>query len=465
VNAARCFHNEPIKVCEEKTLQLINSLATTPALAELFSDSSILKAMLHFEAALARVEASCNIIPQNAAEVIAAAANAEGFDIQAIIRDTQLSATPAVPLVKALTGRVRAKNAEAAGFVHWGATSQDVCDTALVLLLKQAQTILDSDLCRLQKSLRRFAEEHAGTVMLGRTLLQAAGPTTLGLKAAGWFAAVHRGHQRLSACFDDALILQFGGATGTLAALGNEGLAVGRTLADELGLKYPEAPWHAHRDRLAALLCACGVLAGSLAKMARDLVLMMQTEIGEAAEPAAQGRGGSSTMPQKQNPVGCVETLAAAVRVPALVSSFLSGMVQEHERAAGGWQAEWPIVAEIIQATGLAASAMAEVAEGLTINAARMSANIDATHGTIFSERAMILLARKIGRDKAKELVEQAARKSLEQKRRLSEVLRESPEAAQHLGADDLQNLENPQEYLGIADEFRKRLLQLDGKE
>lgn len=442
-------------------MRLIDSLATTEPLAELFSDHSVLQAMLTFESALARAEAQCNIIPQSAADLIASAAQheAQNLDAAAIAREAQLSATPAIPLVKALTERVRAKNSAAAGFVHWGATSQDVCDTALVLLLKRAQPILESDLKRLEKALRLLAEQQANTVMLGRTLLQAAGPLTFGLKAAGWLASIHRGCKGLHTCFEEALVLQFGGASGTLAALGKNGIAVGQQLAQELSLGYPDAPWHTHRDRLAALLCACGVLTGSLGKMARDISLLMQTEVAEAAEASVGSRGGSSTMPHKRNPVGCVEALAAANRTPALVSSFLSSMIQEQERAAGGWQAEWPIVAGVIQATGLALAAMAGVAEGLTVDAARMRANIGSTRGTVFAERAVMLLAAKLGREAAQKLVAEAARKSLDQNRRLSEVLREMPAVKQHFDPETLRNLEVPEQYLGVADEFRNRLL------
>ena len=439
--------------------RLINSLATTPELADLFSDRSVLQAMLKFEMALAHVEARHKIIPHSSAKAIAAAADPEGFDLGAIVRDTRLSATPAVPLVKALTERIREKNPDAAGFVHWGATSQDLCDTALMLLLKQAQPILESDLLRLKKALRRLARQHAQTVMLGRTLLQAAGPVTFGLKAAGWLAAVHRGHQRLRASFHESLLLQFGGANGTLAALGKDGIAVGQGLAQELGLGYPEAPWHTHRDRLATLLFSCGVLAGSLGKMARDITLLMQNEVAEVAEQPGKDRGGSSSMPHKANPVSCTAALAAVSAVPSLVSTFLSGMIQEQERAVGSLQAEWPIVAGVIQRTGLAVSAMAEAAEGLTINASRMQANLDATRGAIFAERATTLLAEKIGRDAARKTVEEAVRKSAEKKRRLSEILSEMPEAREHLDRDTLRTLEKPEEYLGVAEEFTKRLL------
>lgn len=439
--------------------RLIDSLATTEPLADLFSDRSVLQAMLKFEVALARVEARHKIIPKSAATAIAKAAVADGLDVAAIVQETRLSATPGVPFVKSFTERIREKNPDAAGFVHWGATSQDVCDTALMLLLRQALPIFESALLRLKKALRRLARQHAQTVMLGRTLLQAAGPVTFGLKAAGWLAAVHRGHQRLRGSFHESLLLQFGGATGTLAGLGKDGIAVGQGLAQELGLGYPEAPWHTHRDRLATLLCSCGVLAGSLGKMARDITLLMQNEVAEVAEQPGKDRGGSSSMPHKANPVSCTAALAAVSAIPALVSSFLSDMIQEQERAVGSWQAEWPIVAGVIQRTGLAISAMAEAAEGLTLDAARMQANLDATRGAIFAERATTLLAEKIGRDAARKMVEKAVHQSAERKRRLAEVLAEMPEVKKHLDAATLRDLESPEQYLGAADEFRKRLL------
>lgn len=442
-------------------MPFIDSLATTVPLADLFSDPSILEAMLSFEVALARVQARAGIIPETAANAIAAAAISSSFDTEALSRDALRAGTLGIPLVKALTERVRTANPAAAGYVHWGATSQDAADTALVLVLKRAQTILDLDLARMEEALRRLAIHHADTVMLGRTLLQAGPPVTFGLKAAGWLGATQRSRTRLNAGFTEALILQFGGASGTLAALGNRGLEIAQALAKELGLACPDAPWHTHRDRLAALMCACGVQTGVLGKIARDISLLMQEEIAEAAEPAAPGRGGSSTMPHKRNPIGCALTLAAAHRVPGLVAAFLSAMVQEHERATGGWQAEWPIVAGIIQATGLAAASMAETLEGLTVNPTRMRANIDATNGVIFAERAMLLLAPSLGRDVAHKLLEEAVRKSAEEKRRLREVLAEMPEVTRLLDRPTLEKLEAPKEYLGVADAFRSRLLSL----
>ena len=441
------------------SVRIIDSLTVTGPLADLFSDDSILQAMLRFEVALARAEAACNVIPESAAKAIADAAQASHFSAEKIAEEARLSATPAIPMVKALRKLVHSRNPEAASYVHWGATSQDLCDTAMVLLLKKAQPILEADLLRIETSLRRLSNEHAHTVMLGRTLLQAAGPVTFGLKAAAWLAAIYHGRTQGNAAFNQALVLQFGGATGTLAALGNEGLKISRKLAEELGLACPEASWHTHRDRLATLLCACGVLTGSLGKMARDLVLLMQTEIAEVAEAATDGRGGSSTMPHKRNPVGCVQALAAANRVPALVSSFLSGMVQEHERGVGSWQAEWPITADVIQATGVAAAAMADATEGLTVDQVRMRANIDATHGAVFAERVMFLLAPKIGHENAQKVLEAALAISRQQKCRLREALTQIPGITEYLDAAILRTLEEPDQYLGMAEEFRKRLL------
>ena len=444
--------------------RLIESLATTGPLAEVFSDLSFLQAMLDFEAALARAEARVGIVPPTAAAAIRKVAHAGEFDSGKLAEETLRAGTPGIPLVKALTGRVRAKDEDAARYVHWGATSQDVADTALVLLLKRAQPLLKTDLSRLERALKKLSQEHKDTVMLGRTLLQPAPPVTLGLKAAGWFAAVYRSREHLDSAFSGALVLQFGGASGTLASLGKRGAEVARELAAELKLDCPEAPWHSHRDRLAGLLCACGVLTGSLGKMARDISLLMQNEVAEAAEPGGQGRGGSSTMPHKRNPIACALTLAAAQRVPGLVASLLSGMVQEHERGVGGWQAEWPTVAAVIQATGLAAASMAEVAEGLSVDKARMRANIANTNGVIFAERAAVMLAAKLGRDAAHEVLQEATRKSVKQKQRLAEVLARMPEVAGQLDRAQLRELEDPEQYLGSAEAFRKALLSAPSK-
>jgi 3-carboxy-cis,cis-muconate cycloisomerase len=438
--------------------RLIEALAATGPLADLFSDESVLRAMLQFEIALAKAQARVGVIPKSAAKGIAAT-QASDFDISRLANGAFRAGTPSIPFVKALTEVVRRKDSTAAGFVHWGATSQDLVDTALVVLLKQAQPILAKDLAVLESSLHALSEKHKNTIMVGRTLLRPAPPLTFGLKAANWLSAIRRSREKLDAAFSDALVLQFGGASGTLASLGEHGPDVALALAQELDLASPEAPWHTQRDRLASLMCACGVLTGSLAKMARDIALLMQNEIAEVSEPGSPGRGGSSTMPHKRNPVACALTLAAANRVPHLVASFLSAMAQEHERAVGGWQSEWPTVVAVIQSTGVAASSMAEAAGGLSVDSKRMRANLEATNGLIFAERAMMLLAPKIGRDAAHQLIESATGKSIQEGKRLASVLTDIPEVRKHLNAATLRRLESPEEYLGSAEIFRRHQL------
>ena len=439
--------------------RLIESLATTPALAALFSDESVLQAMLEFETALALAEARSGVIPKESADVIRAAARPGNFDISALADATFRAGTPAIPLVKLLTEQVRRTDAGAARFVHWGATSQDVADTAMSLLLKRAEPILIADMLRLEKALASLSENHKDTVMLGRTLLQPAPPITFGLKAAGWLASVCRGRRHLQKAFRVATVLQFGGASGTLASLGNCGIRVAEALSTELGFEnFPPPPWHTQRDQLAMLICACGVLTGSLGKMARDISLLMQSEVGEAAEPGGEGRGGSSTMPNKRNPTACILTLAAANRVPGLVASSLSAMLQEHERGVGGWQAEWPVIAAVIQSVGVAIASMAEVAEGLSIDKEKMSINIENTNGAVFAERATMMLGAKLGRDVAHKIVEAAVRKSVKEGRHLAAVLAETPEVTTHLSSAELKQLETPEQYLGSAEAFRKAL-------
>ena len=435
--------------------RLIDTLGTTDALAAVFSDVSLLQSMLDVEAALARVQARLGIIPDAAARAIQQAAAAANFDAATIARDARQSGTPVIPLVQALTLRVRSIDADAGRFVHFGATSQDVSDTAFVLCLAQAHEIIQADGARLATALRARSDEHATTVMLGRTLLQAAPPITFGLKAAGWYAAAERGRARLSEAATRISGLQCGGATGTLASFGTRGLEVATSLAAELSLTCPPAPWHAHRDRLADLVCACGIYTASIGKIARDVSLLMQFEVGEVAEPG----GGSSTMPHKRNPSACAIALAAASRLPGLVSSFLTGMVQEHERGLGGLHAEWPVIADAMQATGAATLAMAGAIEGLTVNAARMRANVTATRGVVFAERAMMQLGPAVGRDRAHELVGRAVESATTGGTSLADALGALPEAKAEMSTTDIAALDTPEQYLGAAEAMRKALL------
>jgi 3-carboxy-cis,cis-muconate cycloisomerase len=434
---------------------LIDYLATTDALSEIFSDRAVLQAMLDFEAALAAAEARLGIVPQRAANAIQAAARPEHFDAAALARDGRAQSTISIPLVKALTAHVTKSDPESARFVHWGATSQDVADTAMVLLLKRAEPLLTRDHERLESALRMLSDRHAKTVMLGRTLLQPAPPITFGLKAAGWVAALAAGWRRLRQSFAESKVLQFGGASGTLAALGDRGLDVAQALAGELDIDAPPGPWHTNRDRFAALVAACGIYTGTLGKIAGDIALLMQDEVAEAAEPG----GGSSTLPHKRNPAGCVVAIAAATRVPGLVASFLTGMAQEHERGAGGWQAEWPTLGAAVQSTGAAVASLADAIAGLNIDPERMRQNIERTNGAIFAERVIALTAPKAGKDAAQALVAAALTRSREVGKSFRDALMSSPDASRLLTADELNTIDAPEQYLGSAEVLRQRLL------
>src|SRR3954447_19013644 len=437
------------------TSHLLDTLGTTDAFAEVFSDRSLIAAMLQFEVALARAESRLGVIPIQAADDIAACSEVEAFDAAAIAAGARESGTIAIGFVQALTARVRERDATSAGYVHWGATSQDVTDTALVLCLGQARPLLERHHGKLMAAIHTLADDHAGSVMLGRTLLQPAPPVTFGLKAAGWYAACSRGWARVRVAFDEALVLQFGGASGTLAALGDRGIDVANELGRELGLKVPDAPWHAQRDRLAALMAACAVYVGALGKVATDIALLMQGEVAEAAEPG----GGSSTMPQKQNPAGCAAVLAAATRVPGLLASFLSGMSQQHERGVGGGHAEGPTISALIQATGAALAALEHVAETLRVDPKKMRANIETTGGAVFAERAMMLLARSVGRETAHRLVRDAATAAAAKGQGFADAFAAMPQVREALTAAEIHSLTDPDQYLGVAEQLRRRLL------
>ncbi len=338
----------------------------------IFNPAASLQRMLDFEAALARAQAACAVIPKTAPGPIARCAKAELYDAQQIADAAIHAGNPAIPLIKLLTAEVKAIDPDSARYVHWGATSQDVMDTGLVLQLREAFLLVDEELQALCLILAKLADGHRHTPIAARTWMQQAIPTTLGLKFAGWLDALHRHKLRMADARPRILTLQFGGAAGSLAALHDKGLQVSAALAAELNLPLSNLPWHTERDRVAEAATLFGLLAGTLGKIARDISLMVQTEVSELAEPAAPGRGGSSTMPHKRNPVSCAAILSAAMRVPGLVSTMLSAMLQEHERALGGWQAEWETLPKIICLTGDALSQTINLISGLEINPARM---------------------------------------------------------------------------------------------
>jgi 3-carboxy-cis,cis-muconate cycloisomerase len=432
-------------------VSLLDPLFTTEAMRSVFSDRVRVQRMLDFEAALARAEARVGVIPVSAVAVIEAQCHTHLFEVKSLARATALAGNPAIPLVKQLTARVGADDPEAAKFVHWGATSQDVIDTGLMLQLREAMDIFEADLAHLAETLAGLAQKYRLTPMVGRTLLQQALPTTFGLKVAGWLDAVGRHRERLQETRQRVLVLQFGGAAGTLAALGTQGLDVAAALADELGLALPDLPWHSQRDRVAEAATTLALLVGTLGKMARDVALLMQTEVGEAFEPAAEGKGGSSTLPHKRNPVNILAALAAAIKVPSLTSTMLAAMVQEHERAVGGWHAEWDTLPEIALFAAGALHQVAQTMAGLEVNAAGMRKNLDTTRGLILAEAVTMALGSHIGRLAAHKQVERAARTAVEENRYLQEVLAQDPEVTVHLTPHDLDRLFDPANYVGVA--------------
>ncbi len=444
---------------------LLDPLFGSAAMGEVFSDDARLQRMLDFEAALAKAEARCGVIPAAAAQAIASKCKANLIDAIALANATALSLNPAIPLIKQLTALVARDDAEAARFVHWGATSQDVNDTGLVLQIRQAFDILEADLSSLSQGLIQLAQKHRSTPIAGRTLMQHALPTTFGVKVAGWLDAVNRHRARFGETRKRALVLQFGGAVGTLAALQEKGLQVAEALAAELHLSLPAAPWHTQRDRVAEVAATLGLCVGTLGKIARDISLHMQTEISEVFEPAGEGRGGSSTMPHKRNPVSAAVVSAAATRVPGLVSTMLSAMVQEDERGLGNWHAEWETLPEIFRLTAGALHQMAAIVPHLEVDAVRMRGNLDATHGLIFAEAVTMALGSHIGKSAAHALVEAASQQARESGKHLRTVLTQNSAVTERLTSTELDRLFAPENYLGAAEELVDRVIAASRKQ
>jgi 3-carboxy-cis,cis-muconate cycloisomerase len=433
---------------------IYDQLFCYPELEQILSDESRLVGMLRFEASLAMAEARSGVIPERSARKIVEHCRVDQFDLAAIAKEAARAGNLAIPLVKMLTELVSRDDKDAGRFVHWGATSQDAIDTGFVLQLRDALDLVAKDLARLREVLATLAHTHRSTIMVGRTWIQQALPTTFGFVAAGWLDSVLRQRQRLIQIRPRVLSLQFGGAVGTLAALREQGSNVASTVAADLNLTLPATPWHAHRDRMAEAASFFGLLAGTLGKIARDISLHTQTEVGELFEPGGEGRGGSSTMPHKRNPVTCAVVLAAATRVPGLVGTILSAMPQEQQRGLGGWHAEWETLPEIIRLSGGALHHLVEMLPGLQVNAERMRKNLEQTNGLIFAETVTMTLADRMGKMPAHLLVEAACKKAAEQNRPLKEVLREEPTLHGHLAPADLESLFDARNYLGSADEF-----------
>jgi len=429
------------------TISLFDTILSTPAMIAAFDDAAIVQAMLDFEAALAAAQADEGLLPRTAAQAIAAACQAERFDIPALVVAGRRSGTLAVPLVKELTRLVAQADAEGATVVHWGSTSQDVQDSAMVLVTRAALRLLDDELAALCAHLLALGEAHLATPVLARTLLQPAQVTGFGFKVAGWLAPLVRARARLRGAAADALQLQLGGAVGTLAVMGERGPAVAQRMAQALGLRAPSAAWHTQRDEWVRLGLEVALLTGSLGKIGADLALMAQGEVGELAEPSGGGRGGSSAMPHKRNPVSALITLAAATRTPQHAATLLAAMGQQHERGLGNWQAElaeWPAL--FLSAHG-ALRALNEACAGLTVDVDRMRANIDALQGLVAAEALSIRLAGVIGRPAAYAAVEAMTRTAAAERRHLRDVARAAiaaDPALTHLDSGQLDGIFDP---------------------
>jgi 3-carboxy-cis,cis-muconate cycloisomerase len=355
---------------------LADSLFTTPFLEVLFSDASELRFMLAVEAALATAQAANGLIPEASARLIGEICAQPDWPTAWIGEETLRAGNPAIPFVNELKRRVAERDAEAARHVHLGATSQDVIDTALMLQLKAALPSFRADLAALVRHLTRLAETHGTAPMMGRTLLQHALPMTFGDKLAGWLDGLQRSADRLERLEQTALVVQLGGPVGTLAEWGERGPMVRNQVAEALGLRDAPA-WHTQRDRLADFASALGILNGSLGKLANDVILLMQTEVNELRERAEAGRGGSSSMPHKRNPVAATFVVAIARQTPALVASLLTGLIQAHERDAGAWHAEWPVVRQLVKRTGASLRHAQDLLTGLEVDTDRMRENLN----------------------------------------------------------------------------------------
>ncbi|MGZ8650949.1 MAG: 3-carboxy-cis,cis-muconate cycloisomerase [Actinomycetota bacterium] len=435
---------------------LFDGVLAHGAVREEVSDRAWLQAMLDVEAALARAQSTAGLMDPAASESIARACRGEDFDIAAIGREAADSGNPVVPLVRAL--RATVDDPAVAGLVHRGATSQDILDSAAMLVAHRALGPLLGDLGAAADATAAMAATHRDTLMAGRTLLQHALPITFGFKAAGWTIALDEGADRLDTVRRTRLAAQLGGAAGTLSSLGEDGLSVLRAFAEDLGLVEPTITWHTDRTRVGELAGALGVASGAIGKVARDVVLMAQTEVAEVRE-GVPGRGGSSTLPHKRNAVAAVAALAGAEQAPALVATLLATMAQEHERAAGSWHAEWRPLTGLLETVGSAAAWIRDCLEHLEVDAENMRANLDLTGGLLLAERVVEALAPALGRQAADDLVRAAAGEASAGKRSFDEALLDRPKVAEHLEEAEIARLLDPAGYLGSAGAFVDRVL------
>jgi 3-carboxy-cis,cis-muconate cycloisomerase len=432
----------------------------TPRMREIFSDRALVARCIEVEIALARAEARCGVIPAGAADVIAKESRLERIDFEHMREETDIVGYPILPLVHQLV----AMCGESGRYVHWGATTQDIMDTANVLQIRAALEVVEADIRELRAILAALALKHRDTPMAGRTHLQQALPVTFGYKVAIWLAMFDRHQERLAQLRERVLVVGFGGAAGTLASLGNQGFAVQQALAAELGLAVPATTWHVARDGLAETVNLLALVTGSLGKIALDVMIMASTEFGELYEPFVKGRGASSTMPQKRNPISSELMLACAKAVRQHAGLMLDAMVQDFERATGPWHAEWIALPESFIFTAGALHQAKFAMGGLVVDTGRMRQNLGISRGLIVAEAVMMGLAPAMGRQAAHDIVYDACRSVNEQGGTLADALAALPAVTEHFDRAAIDRLTDPANYLGLAPQMVDRAIELSAR-
>lgn len=438
---------------------LLTTLVSSPAMCAIVDDRAFVQRMLDFEAALARAEAAVAVVPAACVDPIGAACKAERYDLLALGHDAARCGNLATALIGALTAQVALTDPEAALYINWGATTQDVLDSAGMLMLRAGIDALLVDLNRAIDGFTALAGRHRRTAAVARASLQHALPMPFGLKLAGYAAALARSRERLRRLRREALALQFGGAAGTLAALGEQGLAVTDRLAALLDLPVPDAPWHAHNDRVADIAAGLALLTGTCGKIGRDVALLMQTEVAEAHEPASAPTQEAWGMPHRRTPTLAAAALAAATLAPNLLATVVAAQVQEHERGIGGSQAQWQAMPPLLVAASGALAAIAELAHGLEIDPERMRGNLDIAQGLIMIDAVTMALGAKLGPHQARLIVEEASKQAVASKRHLNSILAEDPRVTAQMTPGELARLFELMGYQGVAQTYIDRLI------
>ncbi len=437
---------------------VFRGIFTTEAMRNVFSDENRVQKYLDFEAALARAQARLKIIPQESADEIVAHCDLKFMDMAKLKEATERIGYPVLPVVQQLVAACKDKLGE---WSHWGATTQDITDTATVMQIREALDIVETDINAIADALATLAKKYRDTPMAGRSNLQQAVPITFGYKMATMLAGFERHKQRLAELKPRVLVGEFGGAAGTLSSLGKDGLKVQVELMKDLQLGQPAIAWHTVRDCIAEVGCFLGLVTGSCGKIAFDVKLLMQTEVEEVYEPFHQGRGSSSTMPQKRNPISSVYITAQTAMVRQLVAALLEAMIEDHERSTGPWEIEWIALPEIFMLSAGALSQTRFLIEGLQVNEKKMRANLDITNGLIMSEAVMMGLGAKMGRNRAHDVVYDVCREVVKSGRPLLDLLEENKEISKHADGKMLAKLVDPANYLGVAGEMVDRVLKM----